>query len=94
MAMPAEVELQMRSEVASREAFEREFYVTCIQMTKDGVTHLAWHPDASRLLLAAGDKSGRLALWQVGAPCSCSVLWLVGVVEDGGPVNQLGCNRH
>ncbi len=34
-------------------------------MTKEAVTHMAWHPDPSHLLLAASDKTGRLALWQV-----------------------------
>ena len=30
------------------------------KMTKDGVTCLAFHPNSSRLLLAAGDKSGKV----------------------------------
>ncbi len=38
------------------------------QVAKDGVTHLAWLPGsagAQRLLLAAGDKGGRVSLWDV-----------------------------
>ncbi|PNH10915.1 WD repeat domain-containing protein [Tetrabaena socialis] len=35
------------------------------KVTKDGVTHLAWLPGSERLLLAAGDKGGRVSLWDV-----------------------------
>lgn len=33
------------------------------QVTKDGVTHLAFYPSSSQLLLAAGDKQGMVSLW-------------------------------
>ncbi|KXZ50254.1 hypothetical protein GPECTOR_17g892 [Gonium pectorale] len=35
------------------------------KVTKDGVTHLAWLPGSDRILLAAADKSGKVALWDV-----------------------------
>ncbi|KAL6748385.1 WD40-repeat-containing domain protein [Haematococcus lacustris] len=35
------------------------------KVVQDAVTHLAWHPAADRLLLAAGEKSGQVALWKV-----------------------------
>jgi hypothetical protein len=37
-----------------------------LQLTKDGVTHLAFHPTCNDLLVAAGDKQGKVSLWQVG----------------------------
>ncbi len=35
------------------------------KLTKEAITHMAFHPSAGELLLAAGDKTGELALWQV-----------------------------
>lgn len=37
------------------------------KVTRDGVTHLEWYPcESGPLLVAAGDKVGQVALWQVG----------------------------
>ena len=35
------------------------------QVTKNGVVHLAFHPGCDRLLVACGDKSGHVGLWDV-----------------------------
>ncbi|KAG2499658.1 hypothetical protein HYH03_002596 [Edaphochlamys debaryana] len=37
------------------------------KVTKDGTTQLAWLPGSQRLLLAAADKRGHVALWDVDA---------------------------
>lgn len=56
-----------------------------VQVTKGGITHLAFHPAADPLLLACADKYGNLGLWQVDytppdAPAhSAQVGWGSGV---------------
>lgn len=34
-------------------------------MTGNGVVHLAFHPSPDHILLACGDKDGRVSLWSV-----------------------------
>lgn len=36
-----------------------------MQVTKDGVGHMGWLPSSDQLLLAAGDKSGKVSLWHI-----------------------------
>lgn len=52
------------------------------QVTKGGITHLAFHPTTSTLLLACADKYGHLGLWHVDhdtEAASCKVmLWGLG----------------
>lgn len=39
---------------------------TCaLQVTKNGIVHLAFHPCTDKLILAAADKSGHIGLWSV-----------------------------
>ncbi|KAJ9513292.1 hypothetical protein QJQ45_001328 [Haematococcus lacustris] len=58
-----------------------------LTVVQDAVTHLAWHPAADRLLLAAGEKSGQVALWK--PPSACGALTRPDQVDDtplpGGP---------
>ncbi len=35
----------------------------CVQLTKNGIVHISFAPCADTLIIAAGDKSGRLGLW-------------------------------
>jgi len=35
------------------------------QATRDGVVHMAFHPRLDAMILAAGDKGGRVGLWQL-----------------------------
>ena len=57
------------------------------KVTRDGIVHLAFHPTAPKLLLAAGAKSGRISLFDVnastGAPTDDA-----GVLEFAGVHNQ------
>lgn len=48
-------------------------------MTRDGVVHMAFHPRSDAIILAAGDKGGRVSLWQLDHE-SFEVLLL-----EGGP---------
>ena len=34
-------------------------------MTRDAVVHMAFHPRSDAIILAAGDKGGRIGLWQL-----------------------------
>ena len=36
-----------------------------MQLTKNGIVHLAFHPCTDTLILAAADKSGHIGLWSV-----------------------------
>ena len=36
-----------------------------LQMTRNGIVHLAFHPSSSALVIAAADKSGHVGLWSV-----------------------------
>lgn len=36
-----------------------------LQVTKNGIVHLAFHPCTDSLVLAAADKSGHIGLWSV-----------------------------
>lgn len=36
-----------------------------MQVTRDGVVHMAFHPRSDAIILAAGDKGGRVGLWQL-----------------------------
>lgn len=36
-----------------------------LQVTKNGIVHLAFHPCTDKLILAAADKSGHIGLWSV-----------------------------
>ena len=36
-----------------------------MQMTRDGIVHLAFHPRSDTLVLAAADKGGHVGLWHV-----------------------------
>ncbi len=35
------------------------------KVTREGISHLAFHPQAPHLLIATGDKQGHIALWDV-----------------------------
>ena len=53
------------------------------QVTKNGVVHMAFHPGCDRLLIACGDKSGHVGLWDVNhSP----------VAPEGMPWSVLHCN--
>lgn len=36
-----------------------------LQVTRDGVVHMAFHPRSDAIILAAGDKGGRLGIWHL-----------------------------
>ncbi|KAK3278453.1 hypothetical protein CYMTET_13611, partial [Cymbomonas tetramitiformis] len=46
-----------------------------LQVVKNAVTHVQFHPSSDRLLLAAADKSGHVGLWDVNNA--------EGIAEDG-----------
>lgn len=47
-------------------------------MTRDGAVCCAFHPSADRLLMAAGDKGGNAALWDIDhQPETEGELWLL-----------------
>ena len=35
------------------------------KVTREGISHLAFHPQAPQLIVATGDKQGHVALWDV-----------------------------
>lgn len=35
------------------------------KVTRDGISHLQFHPTSSDLVIATGDKQGHIALWDV-----------------------------
>lgn len=35
------------------------------KVTREGISHLAFHPGAQHLIIASGDKQGHIALWDV-----------------------------
>lgn len=35
------------------------------KVTREGISHLSFHPQAPHLLVATGDKQGHIALWDV-----------------------------
>lgn len=35
------------------------------KVTREGISHLAFHPGAPHLIIATGDKQGHVALWDV-----------------------------
>eukprot|EP00798_Chlamydomonas_sp_ICE-L_P023956 gene23956-9528_t len=42
------------------------------KITKDGITHIAFHPGSDKLILAAGDKQGNVGFWHVDSASSAT----------------------
>lgn len=57
------------------------------KVTRDGIVHLAFHPTAGKLILAAGAKSGRVSLFDVNAATGAATDD-AGVLEFAGVHNQ------
>lgn len=50
------------------------------KVTREGISHLAFHPQASQLIVATGDKQGHVALWDVDkktAPEVCTATAII-----------------
>ena len=43
------------------------------KVTREGISHLAFHPTSSDLVIATGDKQGHVALWDVDKKTSHEV---------------------
>jgi hypothetical protein len=43
------------------------------KVTREGISHLAFHPGASSLIIATGDKQGHIALWDVDKKAGAGV---------------------
>ena len=43
------------------------------KVTREGISHLAFHPTSSDLVIATGDKQGHIALWDVDKKTSHEV---------------------
>lgn len=57
--------------------------VALVQVTRDGMVHLAFHPMTQRLLLAAGDKSGHVGLWKADHSSLGNQSYLCGGPDQG-----------
>jgi len=46
-----------------------------VQLTRDGVVHMAFHPRCDTLVLAAADKGGHVGLWHIDRDSCGDAAW-------------------
>ncbi|BDA42654.1 WD repeat-containing protein 76 [Coccomyxa sp. Obi] len=54
------------------------------KVTREGISHLAFHPQAPQLIVATGDKQGHVALWDVDKKTAPEAAEEDADVEDSG----------
>lgn len=48
------------------------------KVTREGISHVAFHPHTAHLVIATGDKQGHVALWDVDKKTTHQVRTLLG----------------